>query len=80
LQHIQEPALKCILFTNDIVLCGESKEEKNERLKAWRQALEAYWFYLSKSKIDYMEWNICLRKGEVALSFMVNVRGKLTEK
>ncbi|KAL5193570.1 hypothetical protein HKD37_20G055768 [Glycine soja] len=44
-----------MLFADDIVLLGESREELNERLETWRRALETYGFRLSRSKSEYME-------------------------
>ncbi|KAL5153826.1 LINE-1 retrotransposable element ORF2 protein [Glycine soja] len=52
---IQEIAPRCMLFADDIVLLGESREELNERLETWRRALETHGFRLSRSKSEYME-------------------------
>jgi len=41
-EHIQELASRCMLFADDVVFLGESREEVNGRLETWRQALEAY--------------------------------------
>ena len=54
-EHIQERAPRCMLFADDIVLLGESREELNERLETWRGALETHGFRLSRSKSEYME-------------------------
>ncbi|KAL5142307.1 LINE-1 reverse transcriptase [Glycine soja] len=54
-EQIQEIAPRCILFADDIVLFGESREELNERLETWRRALETHGFRLSRSKSEYME-------------------------
>ncbi|RZB42710.1 26S proteasome regulatory subunit 6A-like [Glycine soja] len=54
-EQIQEIAPRCMLFADDIVLLGESREELNERLKTWRRALETHDFRLSRSKSEYME-------------------------
>ncbi|KAH1264626.1 Craniofacial development protein 2 [Glycine max] len=48
-------APRCMLFADDIVLLGESREELNERLETWRRALETHGFRLSRSKSEYME-------------------------
>lgn len=53
--HIQESAPWCMLFADDIVLTGESREELNEKVETWRQALETHGFRLSRSKTEYME-------------------------
>ncbi|KAH1220391.1 LINE-1 retrotransposable element ORF2 protein [Glycine max] len=54
-EQIQEIMPRCMLFADDIVLLGESREELNERLKTWRRALETHGFRLSRSKSEYME-------------------------
>ncbi|RZB55503.1 Villin-4 [Glycine soja] len=54
-EKIQEIAPRCMLFADDIVLLGESREELNERLETWRRALETHGFRLSRSKSEYIE-------------------------
>ncbi|RZB49939.1 Protein YLS3 [Glycine soja] len=54
-EQIQEIVPRCMLFADDIVLLGESREELNERLETWRRALETHGFRLSRSKSEYME-------------------------
>ncbi|KAH1238660.1 LINE-1 retrotransposable element ORF2 protein [Glycine max] len=54
-EQIQEIAPRCMLFADDIVLLGESREDLNERLETWRRALETHGFRLSRSKSEYME-------------------------
>ncbi|KAL5190235.1 LINE-1 retrotransposable element ORF2 protein [Glycine soja] len=54
-EQIQEIAPRCMLFADDIVLLGESREELNERLETWRRALETHGFRLSRSKSEYMK-------------------------
>ncbi|KAL5147204.1 Ribosomal protein L11 methyltransferase [Glycine soja] len=54
-EQIQEIAPRYMLFADDIVLLGESREELNERLETWRRALETHGFRLSRSKSEYME-------------------------
>ncbi|RZB84080.1 LINE-1 reverse transcriptase-like [Glycine soja] len=54
-EQIQEIAPRCMLFADDIVFLGESREELNERLETWRRALETHGFRLSRSKSEYME-------------------------
>lgn len=45
-----------MLFADDIVLIGESREEINGKLKIWRQAPEAHHFHLSRRKMEYMKY------------------------
>jgi hypothetical protein len=51
-----------MIFEDDVVLIGESREELNGRLETWRQALEACGFRLSRSKRKYMECNFSKRR------------------
>jgi len=64
-------APRCMLFADDVVLLGESREELNGRLETWRQALEAYGFRLSKSKTKYMECNFSKRRSGSTLEVKV---------
>ena len=70
-EHIQELAPRCMLFADDVVLLGESREELNGRLETWRQALEAYGFRLSRSKTEYMECNFSKRRSGSTLEVKV---------
>ena len=70
-EHIQELAPRCMLFADDVVLLGESREELNGRLETWRQALEAYGFRLSRSKTEYMECKFSNRRGNSTLEVKV---------
>ncbi|AET03504.1 hypothetical protein MTR_8g072340 [Medicago truncatula] len=63
LKHIQELALRCLLFEDGVVLLEESREELNWRLDIWGQALEAYDFGLIKRKTKYKECNFCKNSG-----------------
>jgi len=65
-EHIQELAPRCMLFADDVVLFGESREDVNGR-----QALEAYGFHLSRSKTEYMECNISRRRSRSTLEVKV---------
>jgi len=60
-----------MLFADDVVLLGESREELNGRLETWRQALEAYGFRLSRSKTDYMECKFSKRRSMSTLEVKV---------
>jgi len=70
-EHIQELAPRCMLFTDDVVMLGESREELNGRFETWRQALEAYGFRLSRSKTEYMECNFSKRRSRSILEVKV---------
>ena len=66
-EHIQELAPRCMLFADDVVLLGESREELNGRLEIWRQALETYGFRMNRSKTEYMECNFSKRRSRSTL-------------
>jgi len=72
-EHIQELAPRCMLFADDVVLLGESREELNGRLETWRQALEGYGFRLSRSKTKYMECNFNKRRSMSTLKVKVGI-------
>jgi hypothetical protein len=66
-KHIQEPVPQCMLFADDIVLVGESREEINGKLELWRQTLEAHGFRLSRSKTEYMECRFSKKRANNSL-------------
>jgi hypothetical protein len=45
----------CMLFTDDVVLVDESGTGVDQKLELWRRTLEAKYFRLSRSKIEYMK-------------------------
>ena len=61
-EHIQHPVPQCMLFADDIVLVGESREELNGKQALRKQALEAHGFCLSRSKTKYMEYKFSKRR------------------
>ncbi|XP_022003955.1 uncharacterized protein LOC110901434 [Helianthus annuus] len=54
---IQEPVPRCLLFADDIVLVGDSKQSLNERLEEWRATLEGKGLRICRSKIEYLYCN-----------------------
>jgi len=56
-----------MLFADDVVLLGESREELNGRLETLRQALKVYGLRLSISKTEYMECNFSKRRSRSTL-------------
>nr|KYP34423.1 Retrovirus-related Pol polyprotein LINE-1 [Cajanus cajan] len=60
-EHVQEPVPRCMLFADDIVLTGDSREEINEKIERWRQALEEHGLRISRSKTEYMECKFSMR-------------------
>ena len=55
-----------MLFTNDIVLIDESREEVNTKLERWRDTLEAKGFRLRKSKTGYLHCRFSACEGGIA--------------
>ncbi|XP_070042528.1 uncharacterized protein [Nicotiana tomentosiformis] len=53
--HIQGEVPWCMLFADDIALIDEMRDDINEWLEAWRQALESKDFKLSRTKTEYLE-------------------------
>jgi hypothetical protein len=45
----------CMLFADDMILVDESRTGVDQKLKLWRQTLEAKGFRLRKSKTEYMK-------------------------
>ena len=43
-----------MLFADDIVICKETREEVEQRLKAWRYALERREIKVNRSKTEYL--------------------------
>lgn len=54
-KHVKDLTLQCMLFADDLVLVGESREEINGKVETWREALEACGFHFSRSKTKYKE-------------------------
>lgn len=61
MEHIRV-STKCMFFADEVVLLGESRDEMNERLEIWRQALEGYDFRSSRSKTKYVECSFSKRR------------------
>jgi len=63
-----------MLFTDDIALVDESKQEVNDKLKRWRLTLEFRSFRVSRSKTEYLYCRFVGREdtaGEVTIDGMV---------
>lgn len=46
-----------MMFTDDIVICGESREQVEGKLKRWRLDLEQRGMKVSRRKTEYMGVN-----------------------
>ena len=55
-----------MLFVDDIVLVGKTREELSEELTKWRRALESRGFRISRSKTEYIQFNLD-EEGEVLM-------------
>ena len=56
--HIQEEALWCMLFVDDIgLVINESTDGVNAKLQGWRKALESKGFKISSKNTEYMDCN-----------------------
>ena len=58
--EIQRDAPWDKLFANNVILCGESREELETRLETWRRAMEDRGIRVSRQKIEYL----CIGEGE----------------
>ncbi|XP_071688730.1 uncharacterized protein [Rutidosis leptorrhynchoides] len=54
---IQEGIPWCLIFSDDIVLISDSKEELNRRLEQWRVAFESNGLHISRQKTEYLSCN-----------------------
>ena len=52
---IQEEVPKCELFADDLVLADETRSEVSAKLEIWQGTPEFKGFWLSTTKIEYME-------------------------
>ncbi|KAJ7957491.1 Retrovirus-related Pol polyprotein LINE-1 [Quillaja saponaria] len=62
--NIQDRALWCMLFADDIMLIYETREGLNSKLEMWRNALESKGLRLSRTKIEYIECNFSETRGD----------------
>ena len=63
-RSIQEKVPWCMLFADDIVLIDETRTKVNDRLEAWRHALESKGFKLSRTKTEYLECKFSVERDE----------------
>ncbi|KAI5624580.1 hypothetical protein C0J50_15862 [Silurus asotus] len=63
-----------MMFADDIVICGESREQVEKSLERWRYALERRGMKVSRSKTEYM----CVNEREG--SGVMRLQGKEVEK
>ncbi|XP_071718240.1 uncharacterized protein [Rutidosis leptorrhynchoides] len=61
---IQENIPWCLIFTDDIVLVSESKNELNSRLEQWRESLEQNGLRISRQKTEYLRCDFARTEDE----------------
>ena len=52
--EVREKSPWTMMFADDIVICGETREEVGANLERWRYALERRGMRVSRSKTEYM--------------------------
>ena len=67
MDEIREEAPWTMMFADDIVICSESKEQVEEKLKRWRYDLERRGMQVTRRKTEYMCVNERQVKGTVKM-------------
>ena len=57
-REIQGEISWCMLFADDVVLIDESRAGVNRKLEPWRRTLESKGFRLSRTKTEYMMFDV----------------------
>ena len=60
---VQREAPWDMLFADDVVVCTETKEEIEERLEVWREAMEGRRKRVSRHKAEYLKLRTGDRQG-----------------
>ena len=47
----------CMLYADDIVLCGTSREDVENKLDEWRRAMEDRWLEINRKKTVYLRFD-----------------------
>ena len=56
--YVRENPPWCLLYADDVVLMANSRTELQEKLEAWREALETRGMKISRSKTEYMSTDL----------------------
>jgi len=63
-KDIQDKVRWCMLFVDDIILIGKTRERLDNKLELWRHALESRGFKLSRSKTEYLKCEFSGKDGD----------------
>ena len=63
-ENVRERAPWSMMYADDVVLCAETKEELEQKLEAWRKALEDRGMKISKTKTEYLQLCTHINDGE----------------
>ena len=67
----------CMLYADDIVLCGTRREVVEKKLEEWRRAMEDRGLKINRKKTVYLRFNV---DGNLDGNSDINIRGKNLER
>ena len=74
-REVQREAPWDMLFADDVVVCSETKEEVEQRLEMWREAMEVRGMRVSRQKTEYLK----LRAGDRQDEGTVAMQGEVVK-
>ena len=74
---IKELSLWCMLYADDIVLCGTSSDVVEKKLEEWRRAMEDRGLKINREKTVYLRFNV---DGNLDGNSDINVQGQNLER
>ena len=74
-REVQREAPWDMLFADDVVVCSETKEEVEQRLEMWREAMEVRGMRVSRQKTEYLK----LRAGDRQDEGTVTMQGEVVK-
>ena len=63
-ENVRDEAPWSMMYADDVVLCAETKEELEQKLEAWRKALEDRGMKISRRKTEYLQLGTQVNDGE----------------
>ena len=63
-ENVRERAPWSMMYADDVVLCAETKEELEQKLEAWRKALEDRGMKISRTKTEYLQLSTHMNDNE----------------